>query len=472
MQGRMDDDDDELIPTAIVIKNIPFAVKKEQLVQLMVDMNLPLPYAFNYHFDNGVFRGLAFANFTSPQETEAVINALNHMELSGRKLRVEYKKMLPLAERERIEREKRERRGQLEEQHRPLPQAQLSAQMSLGSIARNTPSPMSSRSTAKPGKPLTSIPDVLLIYLDVDMNDPRTLELYTEMMIFQRDTAREVLIYPATLEPQERRTVHTLAHNMGLAHTSRGNGDQRQVHIYRVAPGTNVSPPALSGGFSANDGLRQTLGRSSTGDIAHDRYEGVPNYGNNNGILRGQSSVGLLDVDTGYGRNADNNLRNAKSFADLRTWSPSPGQNSAGFPAALQDNGARLQRQQQQTMVDGTNGNNPNGHGSNDIQGRAPADASFLISGMSNMNVTNGSNTSPRRQRSLFGAGDWNDSSNYQSTGPIGSKRAVSMGPNNQENAPIRQSRGPTSSNAIGFRRTNGRGDSDELRNATSSIAE
>ena len=147
----MPEDDDELIPTAIVIKNIPFAVKKEQLVQLMVDMNLPLPYAFNYHFDNGVFRGLAFANFTSPQETEQVIQALNHMDLSGRKLRVEYKKMLPLAERERIEREKRERRGQLEEQHRPLPQSQVHNQVSLSAMSRNTPSPMSQRS-GMPGK--------------------------------------------------------------------------------------------------------------------------------------------------------------------------------------------------------------------------------------------------------------------------------------------------------------------------------
>merc|ERR1711939_713108 len=142
--------DEELIPTAIVIKNIPFAIKKEQLVAIMTDMGLPLPYAFNYHFDNGVFRGLAFANFTSPQETEQVIQALNHMDLSGRKLRVEYKKMLPLAERERIEREKRERRGQLEEQHRPLPQSQLSTQLSLGSMNRNTPSPLSSRSAPKP----------------------------------------------------------------------------------------------------------------------------------------------------------------------------------------------------------------------------------------------------------------------------------------------------------------------------------
>jgi hypothetical protein len=473
--GRMDDDDDELIPTAIVIKNIPFAVKKEQLVNLMVEMNLPLPYAFNYHFDNGVFRGLAFANFTSPQETEAVINALNHMELSGRKLRVEYKKMLPLAERERIEREKRERRGQLEEQHRPLPQTQLSNQLSLNSLGpvRNTPSPMSSRSAVaqKPGKSSRAI--ILLLtndLADVDMNDPRTLELYSELFMFQRDTSREILIFPPTLDPQERRTVHTLAHNMGLQHGSRGTGEQRQVHIFRVAAGNNVSPPALSGAFASNDGLRQTLGRSSTGDIAHDRYEGVTNYNNSSNVLRGQSSVGLLDVDGGYGRNADNNLRNAKSFADLRTWSPSPGQNAVNFPSALQDNGARLQRQQQ-AINDATNGSSTPSLGQNEHQSRAPADASFLISGMTNMNISNGTNTSPRRQRSLFGASDWNDASNYQSAGPIGSKRAVSMGPNQQELGPSRQPRGPAS-NTVGFRRLNGRGDSDELRKATSAIAE
>jgi RNA recognition motif-containing protein len=148
------DPDEELIPTAIVIKNIPFAVKKEQLVQLMTDLSLPLPYAFNYHFDNGVFRGLAFANFTTAEETAAVIEHLNHFELQGRKLRVEYKKMLPLAERERIEREKRERRGQLEEQHRPIGNSQLHQQASMTSLSSTipatSPSPVSMRS-AKPG---------------------------------------------------------------------------------------------------------------------------------------------------------------------------------------------------------------------------------------------------------------------------------------------------------------------------------
>jgi len=152
--GLGSDVDEELIPTAIVIKNIPFAVKKEQLVALMTDMRLPLPYAFNYHFDNGVFRGLAFANFTTADETAAVIDAMNHFELQGRKLRVEYKKMLPLVERERIEREKRERRGQLEEQHRPMASATLHNQPSMSSLSSHmratSPSPVSAP-TPKPG---------------------------------------------------------------------------------------------------------------------------------------------------------------------------------------------------------------------------------------------------------------------------------------------------------------------------------
>jgi RNA recognition motif-containing protein len=144
-----DGEGDELIPTAIVIKNIPFAVKKEQLQNLMQDIGLPVPYAFNYHFDNGVFRGLAFANFQNPEDTKVVIDNMNHMELQGRKLRVEYKKMLPLQERERIEREKRERRGQLEEQHRPVQTMTLHTQASMSSLSSalpgSSPSPVSMR---------------------------------------------------------------------------------------------------------------------------------------------------------------------------------------------------------------------------------------------------------------------------------------------------------------------------------------
>jgi RNA recognition motif-containing protein len=58
-------------------------------------LDVPAAYAFNYHFDNGVFRGLAFANYRTPEETEIVVNTINGLEIGGRKLRVEYKKMLP-----------------------------------------------------------------------------------------------------------------------------------------------------------------------------------------------------------------------------------------------------------------------------------------------------------------------------------------------------------------------------------------
>ncbi len=145
---------DELIPTAIVIKNIPFAIRKEELLAMMTDIGLPLPYAFNYHFDNGVFRGLAFANFTTADETATVIQAMNNLMVKDRKLRVEYKRMLPAHERERIEREKRQKRGQLQEQHQPLPPGQIqnplqprSSMNSLSSAQQppTSPSPVSFR---------------------------------------------------------------------------------------------------------------------------------------------------------------------------------------------------------------------------------------------------------------------------------------------------------------------------------------
>lgn len=469
MQNRHNglDADDELIPTAIVIKNIPFAVKKEQLTEVMTNMNLPLPYAFNYHFDNGVFRGLAFANFTSPDETARVIQALNHMDLSGRKLRVEYKKMLPLAERERIEREKRERRGQLEEQHRPLQGSTLHGQISMSSLASHqhpgtSPSPISMRA-GKPGMANHIVSSSLANLLsDVDMNDPTTLEFYTQLRLFRDDPDREAFIFPPTLGPTERRIVHTLAHNLGLGHASHGNGDQRQVHIYRAGPGSKPSPTnnSMSGAFQGHDSLRRGLSRAATTDFNEARQNDASAYA----PLRGQSSVGLLSaIDThAFGTNA--NLRAAKSYADLRSWSPSPVPSTASFPSAFQGNGSRLQPFDESTGADTptliASASNP---GIN-----LPRDENFLISGMNGLGLGNtaSNQTSPRRQRSMFSS--WEDSQSYQATAPIGSNRNVST-----NGEAVRQPRGPTSERSQGFgqRRQNGRG-SDELRTGPPIIVE
>lgn len=331
-----ENDDDDLIPTAIVIKNIPFAVKKEQLTDIMTQHDLPLPYAFNYHFDSGVFRGLAFANFTSAEETRRVIEGMNHMDISGRKLRVEYKKMLPVKERERIEREKRERRGQLEEQHRPTAPVQsrgglLQTQSSMSSLSQQntgtSPSPVSFRAPQNEvnrdcGKLLqnSNFPKSLTTGLDLDMNDPVILEYYTKLSIFENDGTREVMIFPETLLPEHRRIIHTLAHMKQLDHKSRGNGEQRQVVVSKIS--TNISPPLPSapiGAVYANSEYnRRALNRAATTDFSNHRMGSTADY-------ETTSRQPYLDIPSspsnGFG---GRNLREAKSFADLRSHSGSP----------------------------------------------------------------------------------------------------------------------------------------------------
>ncbi|KAJ5507078.1 hypothetical protein PENPOL_c026G02495 [Penicillium polonicum] len=443
-------DDDELIPTAIVIKNIPFAVKKEQLVQLMTELNLPLPYAFNYHFDNGVFRGLAFANFTSAEETATVIEVLNHFELQGRKLRVEYKKMLPLQERERIEREKRERRGQLEEQHRPMgggPQLQTQSSMSslTSHIPATSPSPVSQRGQK----------------IDVDLNDTQTLSYYSQLLLFKEDTVRDSVIFPHNLTPSQRRTVHTLAHNMGLGHASRGSGEQRQVQVFKIAAGANVSPPTSSIPPSGqSDSGRRGLNRAATIDFSEARQEGPGAFN----TLRGQNS-GFLGVMDSPGNFANGqNLRAAKSFADLRSYTPSPVPSSASFPAALQSNGARLQYEGAPTATSNTPTLTPAQSGSSLGMQR---DDNLLVNSLGGLSLgtgIGGPNSSPRRLRGMF---SWEQDSQQSNAGAIGSNRGMGMGyDGQQERMPVRQPRGPTPDKGTGFRRQNGhqaRG-SDELR--------
>ncbi|KAF3918943.1 hypothetical protein ABW20_dc0107110 [Dactylellina cionopaga] len=483
--GDTRSDDEELIPTAIVIKNIPFAVKKEQLVQLMTELDLPLPYAFNYHFDNGVFRGLAFANFTTAEETGAVINVLNHFELQGRKLRVEYKKMLPLAERERIEREKRERRGQLEEQHRPgQPQPQqLQHQSSMQSLMPSlSPRPSSSSAqTLKQGTWNQTTPFELLGEanvawedLEIDLNNPQTLQFYSQLLLFRDDITREALIFPSTLSPSQRRIVHTLAHHMSLAHISRGSGETRQVQVFRHSQSVqSISPPSIPTVIPVESQQRRTLARATTMDFSETRSAdgGVGIYST---IGR---QGGLLDVpNSPSGKDAQNrtNLRAAKSFADLRSYTPSPVPTSASFTIHLSQNALKYQQQ----AAEYTNGSSTaptlTPTASNSMNS---INESLLVNGLAGVSLGGGlgigSTTlrgDPRDARGLLGSdGGMHGAIGGLSPSQTTSTRNFSMTSYDDQRdrssqiLPSRQPRGPDSERSVGFgrgsvRQTNLRG--------------
>lgn len=441
------DPDEELIPTAIVIKNIPFAVKKEQLVQLMTDMRLPLPYAFNYHFDNGVFRGLAFANFTTPEETGMVIDHLNQIELHGRKLRVEYKKMLPAAERERIEREKRERRGQLQEQHEPsqrmgpaLQQQHSASSLASGRFIQPTPSPSTSRQDLQLAMANSAYANQAAANPapDCDLNDPAVLKFYSQLLLFKEDLARDTMTFPSTLTPVERRTVHTLAHHMNLAHVAKGSAPHRQVHIFRVREA--VSPPIQQ----LNDPHRKGLNRAATTDFSDVR--GTDGFGR---TLGHQSSSFLgLGSEPG-GLVGPHNLRAAKSYADLRSYTPSPAQSTASYPANLNANLSRY---------DLALGSGPSTNPSL-TPTTATRDESFLVNGLSGMSLGGsfgGPSGSPRGMRQPW--------EREAAPGPIGGHRSFSnFDDAGRERASVlqasRQQRGPVPERGLGFntqRRTNG----------------
>ncbi|KAF7359410.1 R3h domain [Mycena sanguinolenta] len=259
--------DDEVIPTAIVIKNIPFNVKRETLLDIIASLAIPTPYAFNYHLDQqGSFRGLAFANFRQAADADAVVAALNGFDVQGRKLRVEYKKVLQAGEKERIEREKairRMRSMQIEKEQigatpgydefgAPLPgaapytpqrsysgtpyQPQQYSPTNVSSMPQQynhvlaAPPPPPIQPSATPSNSEKSSAN------ELDLNDPSTLEIYSRILLFKDDRMRDELAFSRTLSPKQRRVVHLVAQKLGVYHYSVGEGEERYAVVTRIDP--------------------------------------------------------------------------------------------------------------------------------------------------------------------------------------------------------------------------------------------
>ncbi|KAG1852370.1 hypothetical protein C8R48DRAFT_809983 [Suillus tomentosus] len=194
--------EDQVIPTAIIVKNIPFNAS----------LSIHTPYTFNYHLDQqGSF----------PADADTVVAALNGFDIQGRKLRVEYKKVLQVGEKERIERERAIRRMHSMQLEKEQQQAVQQAYDDFG--------------------PKSSSPN------ELDLNNPSTLEIYSCILLFKGDRMRDELAFLRTLSQKQRRVVHLIAQELGderyaiVTHIDPNRTQRAQAVILSRAPSAYLS---------------------------------------------------------------------------------------------------------------------------------------------------------------------------------------------------------------------------------------
>ncbi|TIA88845.1 hypothetical protein E3P99_02362 [Wallemia hederae] len=285
---------EQVIPNAVVIKNIPFSLPKDQLLGIIHDLNIPTPYAFNYHYDcsnptsEPAFRGLAFANFRTSHDASAIVAALNGFDVLGRKLRVEYKKVLHPEDKERIERDKALRR-----------------MASLGINNSVSPFPADNFSDSPPNVFESVLSDrdsqaspPTMRHAELDLNDPSTLEIYSRILVFKEDRMRDELAFSKNLTVSQRRIVHLVAQRLSVYHFSMGQGEERFVIVSR-------NPPPEAPSNVLNDSGRTLKHSSST--IGRG---GRPDLVSNTSFLSPAS--------TGIGMQIPPGLRTKKSMPDMK----------------------------------------------------------------------------------------------------------------------------------------------------------
>lgn len=212
--------------------------------------------------------------------------ALNGFDVQGRRLRVEYKKVLQAGEKERIEREKaiRRMRSMQIEKEQQAPSAATppvpSPYDEFGAISTQQQQPSFQRSFSgasgfhysPPSLPTVPPMPVAQPYQgeqasspplgaitngtsdkgsnELDMNDPSTLDIYSRILLFKDDRMRDELAFSRNLTPRQRRVVHLVAQKLGVYHYSVGEGEDRYAVVTRQDPNPH-RPHTLSRAPSA-----------------------------------------------------------------------------------------------------------------------------------------------------------------------------------------------------------------------------
>ncbi|KAJ1863867.1 Peptidyl-prolyl cis-trans isomerase pin4 [Coemansia sp. RSA 2703] len=301
---------DDAIPNAIVVKNINFVIKREDLLDTMADLMLPIPYAFNYHYDGGVFRGLAFGNFRTPEEAARVIVGLNGVSLLGRPLKVEYKKALPgiapPPHPNTIAMMNSSVTGSQSIGEMPSGDSGFASAMSVGQQQqqpkydqpiprprRNQNGEMSERPRSMMVMPSSMpVPDhqqrpqqqqlqsqnagsVEDSSAMINLDDEETRLLYDVVSQFRHDKLLAELSFPSALSTKHRQLVMLIAERFGLNHETKSGDDGRYIRVYKgletLLEGTEVrrrsvaSPNPAGLGNIGNSGGHGTQRYSSAG---------------------------------------------------------------------------------------------------------------------------------------------------------------------------------------------------------------
>ena len=281
----------------------------------------------------------------------------------------------------------------------------------------------------------------------VDYNDAQTREFHNQILLFKCDTSKEFLDFPADLTADQRKIVHTLAHEAGLYHESFGHDKTRKLRVSKTPISASSEASSSHRMFDYHGGFRGLV-ENGNGSL-HEDHSGrglgqasrAWDLSNQNPMLRGQYSSSLLktgpDSPFGFAAGRDN-LRAAKSHADLRTApspSPSPSLSQTGYPPS------RFEQYFHTTSA---------AHTPTLTHASSSRDETGLVNGFGDMTIgASASNqSSPRHLRAMWSRNF--DGSSSVNAGAVGSNRTISAnideGPMNpgRSNYPARQPRGPT----------------------------
>jgi len=185
--------------TILVLKNLPFTLKQDQLHEILLSLSTTIPQSISLHYDNaGVFRGMAFIKYRQLEDAIQVYELLNGMDVGGRKVRVEYKRK-------------------------------------------------NANATTPRGNAPIEIPPEW-------QEDEELRKLWEQLTQFKDDATLSEWYYPSNLTNNQRRNIYNMCEKLRLYQGSSGDGSGARVQYLTKSQQTQQHPEHHSGSVDSKKG--------------------------------------------------------------------------------------------------------------------------------------------------------------------------------------------------------------------------